>query len=506
MEIVPFLPTSAALELFACLQERDVVLPSYIMDNMEQLADAYKKESALPSPANQITPSGSENSLQIVFHEEIVETFVPADYSETLKTLVASQNFPEPARDDFQEMIGTLSDDSVQSAVSRIILESLSSAGPEQLGARKRNLHDLCRYFLEVGDFRSLENVYIRLCGILFENEELVALKEEVLETFQDPVFIAEVLTGAENWGKEKFEEIGELIQGIEKPFIEPLLDRLAEEEGLTLRRYYLDQLLKMSERAKEAACARLGDSRWYFIRNLVAILAHSGDPEVVVQLHKVAGFPHPKVRQCIIEAFLSFGDPAGDTLLLEDLLSRDTDARQSAILLAGKSKDPEVVGALMRILEKKGMSPAAATEKKAAIQALADIDDCTVLPLFDRMLADRHFLRVSLWKMLKKEILNSLLHYRDPSAMVLVRKIAASGKSELAEFAASLAEQPWERDERREYPCRNSTLRALCSVRCGERFAVFCRSSAGTAPGRGGVCLSAGGTRHRRGNCTTSY
>jgi len=446
MEIMRFLPASAALELFACSQERDVVLPSHIMDSMEQLADAFKKESTLPPPANQLTPSGREDRLHIVFREDIVDTFVPTDYLETLKTLIASQNIPEPARDDFQGLIGTLTDDRVESAVSRIILESLSSAGPEQLGALKRNLHDLCRYFLEVGDFHSLENIYARLCGIPFENGELAALKEEVLETFQDPVFIAEVLNGVENWGKEKFEEIGELIQGVGKPFIEPLLDKLAEEEGLTLRRYYLDQLLKMSGRAKEAACARLGDSRWYFVRNLVAILEQSGDPEILVHLLKVAGFPHPKVRQRVIEAFLAFGDPAGDKLLLDDLLSRDTDTRQAAILQAGKSRDPEVAGALMGILEKKGMSPVDATEKKAAIQALAEIEDSRVLPLFDRMLAAHHFLRLSLWKMLKKEILNSLVKYRDPLAMVLIRKVASSGKSELARFAARLTDCRGER------------------------------------------------------------
>jgi hypothetical protein len=446
MEIMPFLPTSAALELFACSQERAVVLPSHIIDSMEQLADAFKKESALPPPANQIKPSGREDRLHIVFQEDSVDTFVPADYLETLKALVASQNIPEPTRDDFQGLIGTLTDDRVESAVSRIILESLSSAGPEQLVALKRNLHDLCRYFLEVGDFHSLENIYARLCGIPFENEELAVLKEEVLETFQDTEFIAEVLKGVENWGKDKFEEIGALIQGVGKPFIEPLLDRLAEEESLTFRRYFLDQLLKMSGRAKEAACARLGDSRWYFVRNLVAILEHSGDPEVLVHLLKVAGFPHPKVRQRVIEAFLSFGDPVGDKLLLDDLLSRDTDARQSAILQAGKSRDPEVAGALIRILEKKGMSPVDATEKKAAIQALAEIEDSRVLPLFDRMLAARHFLRLSLWKMLKKEILNSLVKYRDPLAMVLIRKVASSGKSELARFAARLTDCPGER------------------------------------------------------------
>ncbi len=447
MEIMPYLPTSAALELFTCSLESDVVLPSYIMNSMEQLADAFTKESALTPPAAQRMPSEKEDSLQIFFREDIVDTFVPADYLETLKTLVTSQGIPEPSREDFQEQLGTLTDEKIESAVSRIILESLSLAGPEQLVALQQNLQELCRFFLEVGDFYSLENMYVRLCGLPFENEELAALKEDVLQTFQTIEFLEEVLNGVENWGKDKFEEIGELIQRVGKPFVEPLLDRLAEEESLTLRRYLLDQLVKMSGLAKEAACARMGDSRWYFIRNLVTILEHSGDPEVLLHLRKVAIFPHPKVRQRVIEAFQSFGDPEGDKLLLVDLKSRDAEARQSAVQQAGKSRDPEVVAELMRILGKKGMSPTDAAEKKAVIQALAEIEDSRVIPMFERMLAARHFLRLSMWNTLKKEILNSLLRYRDPLALELVRKVARSGKSELANLAARMTGLPGERE-----------------------------------------------------------
>jgi hypothetical protein len=441
LKIMPYLSTSAALELFTLSQESEVVLPSHIMSSMEQLAGEFWRESALETQTSQRKPGGLEDRLQIVFREDIIDEFVPADYLETLKTLVASRNIPEPHRDDFQELTSTLADDRIESVVSRIILESLSFASPEQLVALKRNLHELCRYFLEVGDFYSLENIFVQLSGIQFVDEEQNVLKAEILKTFTAPEFVTEVLNGAENWGKDKFEEIGELIQRVGEPFIEPLLDRLGEEDRLTLRRYYLDQLLKMSGRAIEAVCARLGDSRWYFVRNLVLILEHSGDPDVLVHLRKVAGFQHPKVRQRVIEAFLSFGDPEGDRLLLQDLMSRDPEVRQSAIQQAGRSRDPDVVGALMFILEKKGMSPSDVTEKKSAIQALSEIGDSRALPFLDRMLTTRHFLRLSLWKMLKKEILSSLVKYGDPLAMVLVRKVAKSGTRELSRIAANIVD-----------------------------------------------------------------
>lgn len=446
LEVLPYLPPTAALELCTRSQESSIVLPSHIMESMEHLTAALRKDPALVPIANQLPSSKQEDRLHIVFREEIVDEYVPAAYLETLKTLVASQSFPEPCREDFQELAGSLADDRIESAVSKIILESLSLASPEQLLALKRNLHDLCRYFVEVGDFHSLENMYARLVGMSIEKGELSALKEEVLASFQSTAFLEEVLNGVENWGKDKFSEIGDLIQGVGKPFVEPLLDRLAEEERLTFRRYYLDQLLKMSVLAKESACLRLGDCRWYFIRNLVGILEHSGDREVLVHLRKLTGFPHPKVRQRLIEAFLFFDDPEGEKLLLEDLLSRDTDVRQSAIQLSGRSKAPEIAATLMVILGKKGMSPLDLAEKKSVIQALAEIGNSRVFPLFDRMLTTRHFLRLSLWKSLKKEIVCSLVKYKDPSALVLLQKIAKSGQRELASLAAKLSDCPGRR------------------------------------------------------------
>lgn len=435
MDVMPYLPASAARELYARSQERNVILPPHVLESLKHLTDALLKEAApVPQPTANL-----EDRLHLVFREETVDEFVPAEYLETLKTLVASQGIPAPCRDDFQELAGTLADDRIESAVSKIILESLSSAAPEQLLALKHNLHDLFRYFVEVGDFRSLENMYVRLGGLLFEDEKRAALKNEVLETFQSPGFLEEVLDGVENWGKDKFSEIGDLIQRVGTPFIEPLLDRLAVEERLTFRRYFLDQLLKMSDKAKVAVCARLGDSRWYFVRNLVGILAHSGDPEILVHLRKLAGFPHPKVRQRVIEALLSFADPEGERLLLRELLSRDAEVRQSAIQLCGRSRSPDVTAALIHILEKRGMSPVDFLEKKSVIQALAEIGDSRVFSHFDRMLKSRHFLRLSQWRSLKKEIVCSLVKYQDPSALVLLRQIAQSGPRELAGLAAQL-------------------------------------------------------------------
>ncbi len=61
-----------------------------------------------------------------------------------------------------------------------------------------------------------------------------------------------EIVVGLTNWGKPKYEIITRLIRLIGPSFIEVLLDRLAIEENLSLRRFIMDRLLEFGTTARE--------------------------------------------------------------------------------------------------------------------------------------------------------------------------------------------------------------------------------------------------------------
>ncbi len=457
LEILSHLPREVILEAVQLCSEKKDAPPPLLLSVLEKLS-----ENSLSAPGGDRRSEekeihaveGQDRKLDALFRETTGEEFIPLDYLKTLKTLIASRDIPAPDEGDLAELKQTLTSDSVEVAVSGIILDSLQHATEGQLVMLKRNLLDLSRYFLEVGDFRSLENMYDRLQKTSFETGQAVnSLKHEMLETFEDTDFIGEVLNGLDVWGREKFHEIGSLIHKVGRPFVEPLLERLAEEENRTIRRYCLDHLLKLADLAGESVLARLEDTRWYVVRNLLIILRHSGAPDVASHLSRVADHPHPKVRQIVIEMYLQLRDPEGDRLLLVDLASDNPVLRLQAVQQAEKSVHPDVVAALLEILQRKGASPESFAEKKAAIRALSEIGDPCAIPVLEKFLTKWSFFRSSLHLSLKKEIVQTLARYRAPSAAALLSRMAESRNLELSALASGQCRSPG-RDEE----CRSST------------------------------------------------
>jgi hypothetical protein len=451
LEMLSHLPREVIEEALQLCNEKSASPPSLLLSVLEMLSGNVLSEPGLerrPDEKEIQAVEEQEGKLDVLFRETTGEEYIPIDYLKTLKTLIASRDIPAPDEGDIAALKQTLSGDCIEVSVSGIILDSFQHATEGQLVVLKRNLLDLSRYFLEVGAFRSLENMYDRLQKSFFETGQAAnSLKHEILETFEDTDFIGEVLSGLDVWGRGKFPEIGSLIHKVGRPFVEPLLDRLAEEENRTIRRYCLDQLLMLADLARDSVLARLEDTRWYVVRNLLVILRHSSDPDLATHLSRVAGHPHHKVRQIVTEIYLRMGDPEGDRLLLADLASDNSMLRLQAIQQAEKSVHPDVVAALLGILRKKGSSPDSFAEKKAVVRALAEIGDPCAIPVLEKILTRWVFFRISLHLSLKKEIVQTLGRYRMPSAVALLGRMAESRNTELSALAAGQF-QSQERDE----------------------------------------------------------
>lgn len=434
--ILSQIPDSAMLELREYALENKSAMPSYVQDVLAKLVDASVPGTEANKAGFFKAGDGKQDEICLL-REEDVECFVPSDYLETLKNLIASQEIPKPESVQLDTLLQSLSSESIGLSVTRIIYESLCNASVGQVGLFQDTLFELLRNFLQSGDFRSLESMYDSVSILHFEpGHRALLLKKNILDAFEVNSFVEDVLDGLDIWGKPKFSEIGDLIQKIRKPFVEPLLERLSEVESITLRRYYLSQLTLLAELAKGAVLARLGDSRWYFLRNLLTILQHAGDPLVVKEVSRVASFPHPKVRYMVIETLLFFRSADGDRLLVRDLASAEHEIRFQAIQLAEKSVAREVSEALLDIVRGKRLSASDVLEKKAAVRALARIGNKRALPVLESVLLARRFFRGSVHKAIKKEIVSTLGLYRDPLALGLLQKMKKSSDTELSSLA----------------------------------------------------------------------
>ena len=216
-----------------------------------------------------------------------------------------------------------------------------------------QSLKDHCNSLIRGGDFQAVLNI-LETVGkkmVYSQNDKEIPPKE-LIEVFSDRDFACEVLRIAGQSGKEKYLYITKLIMLIGPPFIEPLLDSLAEEESRTLRLYYLDLLKGLGVTVKDQVIKRLSDKRWYFIRNLLVILRHFKDPSVLNSIHSLFDHSHTRVRQELLHTLLALGDPKADRILLHEMNSSDVDRCLKAIELAGMTQNSEITQKLAGFLK----------------------------------------------------------------------------------------------------------------------------------------------------------
>ncbi len=335
-----------------------------------------------------------------------------------------------------EETIGPV-EHNVETHVARVILQ-IMQAPPESCLSEplERNLLDLVNYFLEMGDFAFLADLYTRL-RVLASSRERSAQPADftLLEFFASDFFVGNVLDSLTAWDKSKQPEIRELVCTVGSTFCQPLLNRLAEEQNRSRRRSYLGCLFELGEIAKNAAIERLSDTRWYFVRNLILILRELEDPSILQHICNLAEHPHPKVRMEVIRALQHFKHPAADQLLLQDLSSPERDVQLNAVTLAENSRNHEVFRKLLACLVSGRPTGFDLEMKKSIVRTLAKIGNYEALPTLMQYLETRHLLRQAAHTALKTEIIQSLRNY-PAAAVLLLDKIAGSDNGELSRIA----------------------------------------------------------------------
>ncbi len=387
-----------------------------------------------------------KQKLYVIFREEQREKFVQETYNAALSSLLSSRMLSKSEEQDFLLFRKTLDNHEIEVKMSGILLELIDTplnadGDSEQLG---QSLIDICSYFVRMGDFASLAAIYERTQRVEHPNEQHHKLRQAFLQ----PDFIEEILQAPVIWGRQKFEEIAAIIYRVGEPFIDPILDRLAEEADQSLRHFYVSSLSGLGHIVIEKTAARLTDFRWYFVRNLVVILRNTGNPAILPFIRTLIKHPHPKVRQNVEKTLLQFHDPDAYIMLLSDLTSSDFDVKMRAIHLAEKHHTQDIIRKLAEIVETGGFSSKEFELKQAAVHTLSGIGDAACMPSFERVLRSRSFFRRGPLNQLKDEIVTSLGRFSSPFALELLQRISASGSNKFARKAKKIAEDMEQRHE----------------------------------------------------------
>jgi hypothetical protein len=398
-----------------------------ILGLLQKLANHFNNRSAsaaLMEKAREKEKVITEK-LSALFRDFDLDRVMEKPYQNTLRNVLSMESATPVDSGEMGNLKTTLDSHALDVQVSSIILEILKSGlAMGNTESLERNFKDLCAYFLQVGDFQALTNFYGQLEGISASPPNQISRHSGIIKIFSTPEFIEEILNGVEIWGKDKFPDIKKLVCQIGGPFIPPVLNRLAEESSLTIRRFLLETLSAFGAQARDHLVARLNDQRWYFVRNLILVLRSLGDSSVLPTIRNLRHHEHPRVREEVLKTLLHFHDPDADRVLAEELGSLDPEIRRNAIQLAEMSKGPTVFQRLLEILQRSPWSASAVETKQLVVRCLAKIGNPAAFPHLERTLQLKSFFHGQVLNRLKGEIIKSLEFYPLEESIGFLKKV----------------------------------------------------------------------------------
>ena len=431
-EIINRFSTDTVIDVLEEVNRSHIGVPPVIMGLLQRLGQHSTPTRCL-SDGEIPDKDDLYQKMRTIFREHAAEEYIPDDYQHKLNRIIGAENIPFLGQEELQDMMGTLETAMIEIRISDILmLLVMDDPLAEDATNMVESLNDMCAYFLQTGDYEQVLRILHQT-----RNERIPAeLRHNFQEHFSQRKFMEEVLNGLHIWGKTKYDEIRTIIKEVGEPFIDILLDQLAEEESMSLRRFLMDRIQEFGPTADNPITCRLSDSRWYFLRNLVLMIRLIGETSHLEELRPLTRHSNLRVRQETLKTLLYFHDSAAEQQILQDMESNDHEVRIAAIRLAEKSSSQAVFDRVLSFLPKSGILTMEYEVKNAAAQTLAEIGNVEALPHLLKVLDSRSILHPVLHAKLKLEIVRSFERYPLHAAHPILSRLSA-GKDKLAQQAA---------------------------------------------------------------------
>ncbi len=372
------LPNDEVLEALRYLSSLGRLSPhtAMVLRSLTLAAPPQADAEAPPAP-------GAVADLVRLFGNDDVDRFNPPDHRDLLGAaaiMVPGAGKEASALEPLGKRADTVASTAVKRQLGAVLLDLLAAAEPDRpFDAVLGRLEQLFRQFVEAEEYDEGSALLEQLRRTAAEgSEELQRAVEAHLGGASSIPALVESLQSA---GPEKLASLRRVVIAIGTNALDQLLEALAEEGNLSRRRRLFDFIASLGAPMVPAATRFLSDSRWYVVRNMIALLRVLEDHTSLPEIRKLGRHDDLRVR---MEAIKSLFELDGNVPknLLDDLFSNpDPKLAQGAVALVGAYRMKEGVDPLLRILKGRDFLGGARTIRVKAIRALAEIGDPRALP-----------------------------------------------------------------------------------------------------------------------------
>ena len=216
-------------------------------------------------------------------------------------------------------------------------------------------------------------------------------------------------------------------------PVANAITAALTDTEDRLARKTYLAALGALGSSGARAAEGMLRDSRWFVVRNGVAVIGMVGGPSAIEPLTGSLGHDHPGVRRETVQSLAKIGGENAGLLVSSMLGDSDPRVRAAAARAVSALKVERAYKQLVGILDK-GDEEAVIEE---VLRALGALGDASAVPAITKRMKGSLFRRPS--KGVRLAGLAALAAIGTPHAVSLVKKARADKDPEIGSAAAQL-------------------------------------------------------------------
>jgi len=144
-------------------------------------------------------------------------------------------------------------------------------------------------------------------------------------------------------------EESDAVLVALEERSVGPLLQALAEEEDLLVRKAIVEIVTRIGRIAVPMVLENLTDTRWYMVRNMITILGTLGMPDLAPHVAATLSHPDLRVKKEAIKALSRIPHPSAVTALCDLCFFPEETVALTATGALSLKKETEAVVALYR-------------------------------------------------------------------------------------------------------------------------------------------------------------
>lgn len=192
------------------------------------------------------------------------------------------------------------------------------------------------------------------------------------------------------------------LLTALGSSAIGPLIEQLAEEPDMSVRKSLVDLMSEMAPTYPSEIGAYVSDHRWYVVRNVVGILGSTRTSAMLPYLERTLRHGDVRVRRETIRALAGLADRVAHEMLVYSLSDDDAQNVQLAARYLGSSKVDRAIQALEQVALGEGRGNREIGPRVEAVEALGRLGSARSLRTLEGIAGRRSLIGANKMRELK--------------------------------------------------------------------------------------------------------